>query len=94
MFVREPDGSIKLPQFRFLDFNPRRRQRRAAAARVEVIPSILHQDDEPSFWVWMTERDVRKNIKEFGPHPELMKALQSYGAPNKQMSNSDPEKTS
>ena len=28
----------------------------------------------------MSERDVRANIREFGPHPELQRALDAYTA--------------
>ena len=58
--------------FKFVEFNPRRAMRGADAARVEVDP-----DGE---WLWMSKRDIKANIKEFGDHPELQKALASYGA--------------
>jgi hypothetical protein len=56
------------PEFKLLEFNPRRRMRGAEAARVEV-------DGD---WLWMSERDLKLNIETFGPHPELLKALEGY----------------
>ena len=46
--------------------------RSAEAARVEVDPD--------GDWLWMSKRDIKANIKEFGEHPELQKALEAYGA--------------
>jgi hypothetical protein len=57
--------------FRLVDFNQTRHFRGKPAARVEVDP-----DGE---WLWMTAQDVRLNIRDFGDHPELQKALQAYG---------------
>jgi len=56
-------------QFKFIEFNERRAMRGAEAARVEV-------DGE---WLWMSKSDIKKNIKAFGNHPELQKALAAYG---------------
>lgn len=56
--------------FKFIEYNPRRAIRDAAAARVEV--------DTDGEWLWMTKSDIRKNMKQFGPHPELQKALDAY----------------
>ena len=58
--------------FRFIEFNDRRALRGADAARVEV--------DTDGDWLWMNKRDIRANMKEFGDHPELQKALDAYGA--------------
>lgn len=58
--------------FKFIEFNPRRAMRSAEAARVEV-----HPDGD---WLWMSKRDIKANIKVFGEHPELQKALEAYGA--------------
>lgn len=55
------------PQFTFLEFNQRRAMRGAPAARVQV--------DADGGWLWMSASDIKKNVKEFGPDPELMKAL-------------------
>ena len=56
------------PDFVFVEFNPRRKSRGVEAARVSV-------DGD---WLWMSKRDIQNNIKEFGPHPELLKALSQY----------------
>lgn len=59
-------------EFRLIEFNDRRWMRGADAARVSVI-----QDGEDD-WLWMSKRDVSMNIKQFGPHPELIKAQLEY----------------
>lgn len=57
------------PDFKFVEFNPRRKKQRGAeAARVEA-------DGE---WMWMSKNDIKNNIRDFGPHPELLKALEAY----------------
>lgn len=58
--------------FRFIEFNPRRASRGAPAARVEVL------GDGCDYWLWMTPRDIRKNIAAHGDCAELQKALNSY----------------
>jgi len=60
------------PYFRFVEFNNRRAIRDVAAARVEIDP-----DGE---WLWMTKSDIKANIKTFGCHDELVKALNAYGS--------------
>lgn len=57
--------------WRLVEFHARRAMRDAPAARVEVDP-----DGE---WLWMTPRDIRLNIRDYGDHPELRKALAAYG---------------
>lgn len=59
-------------EFRFIEFNLRRAMRGAEAARVEVI------EGEESDWLWMSERDISRNIASFGSHPELVKAQEAY----------------
>lgn len=59
--------------FKFIEFHERRASRGAEAARVEVI------DGEDSGWIWMSRVDIRRNIRAFGQHPELLKALEAYG---------------
>jgi len=56
--------------FRFIEYNPRRHLRGANAARVEIDP-----DGE---WLWMSQKDLKENIKYHGSHPELLKALDAY----------------
>lgn len=29
-------------------------------------------------WMWMSTFDLHFNVRDFGPHPELMKALDAY----------------
>jgi hypothetical protein len=55
-------------EFLLLRFNPRRHMRSAPAAEVAV-------NGEP---LWMTRKDIRENIKLFGDHKELIKALDAY----------------
>lgn len=67
------------PEFKFVEFNPRRRLRGAEAARVEVIYS-----DGESDLLWMSVRDIKANIREFGQQEGLKQALDAYrngGAP-------------
>jgi hypothetical protein len=61
------------PNWRFIEFNERRAMRSVEAARVEV-------DPDTGDWLWMSKRDIKNNIQEFGAHPELQKALVAYGA--------------
>lgn len=59
-------------EFKFIEFNDRRWVRGADAARVSVI------EDGEEHWLWMSKRDIAMNIKEFGPHFELVKAQLAY----------------
>lgn len=61
----------KPPLFRFTQFNPRRFARGADAAEVEC-------HGEP---LWCSRDDLELNIRDFGEHPELMKALAAYRTP-------------
>lgn len=54
--------------FLLLRFNPRRALRGAPAAEVETPFGLL----------WMSRSDIRKNLREFGDHPELWKAYEAY----------------
>lgn len=58
------------PPFRFIEFNPRRAGRGVEAARVQV--------DDDGEWLWMSKKDIRNNMRDFGQHPELQKALDAY----------------
>lgn len=58
--------------FKLIDFNRTRWVRGAPAARVEV--------SLDGRWLWMSERDLRANIKEYGSHTELVRALKEYGS--------------
>ena len=61
-------------EFRFIEFNVRRYARGADAARVEVI------DADKKDWLWMSKRDLAKNMMTFGRHPELLTAYAAYEA--------------
>jgi len=60
--------------FRFVELNPRRKFRGVEAARVDIF-----EDGEPAGWLWMSKKDIRNNLKEFGECSELHKALAAYG---------------
>ena len=83
----EPESEVEMPQaptaaraaregFRLIEFNPRRHARKAEAARVAV-PDALGGG-----WLWMSARDIRRNIAEFGDDPELCRALAAYKTPH------------
>lgn len=61
------------PAFSFYEYNPRRASRGAEAVRMRVT-------DEDGFvgLLWMSERDIRRNMMAFGPCAELDKALAAY----------------
>jgi hypothetical protein len=61
-------------EFKFIEFNPRRAMRGADAARVEVI------EGGEGEWLWMSKRDIAKNMMTFGRCPELVKAHDAYKA--------------
>jgi hypothetical protein len=60
-------------KFKFIEFNPRRAERGAEAARMEVT-----YDDGESEWLWMSKRDIAKNMMAFGRCDELTKAHEAY----------------
>lgn len=62
--------SSDCPPFRLVDFNQRRKQRGVEAVRMQV--------SEDGDWLWMSKKDLQLNIRDFGPHPELLKALDHY----------------
>jgi len=72
----ELSGSEPVLSWRFIEFNPRRKSRGAEAARVEVF-----EDGESCGWLWMSERDILNNIRDFGESEELRKALVAYRCP-------------
>jgi len=61
------------PIFRLVEFNPRRARRGAEAARVEVTYNEGDID-----LLWMSPRDIRNNIREFGQQEGLQKVLDAY----------------
>ena len=60
-------------KFEFVEFNPRRAMRGADAARVRAI-----YDDGTDDVLWMSKRDIAKNMMAFGRCDELTKAHQAY----------------
>jgi len=56
------------PTFQLIRFNPRRDLRGAPAAEVLVNGVPL----------WMTRADIMNNIRDFGWHSELQKAIEYY----------------
>ncbi len=68
--------------FRLIEFNPRRFERGAEAARVAVI------EDGQEGWLWMSAEDIRNNLREFGENLELRRALGAYFAAGKRLPRS------
>ena len=64
-------------EFRLVEFNERRWLRGADAARV-AIHDTEQANDGVEEWLWMSKRNLAANIKEFGAHPELLKAVLEY----------------
>lgn len=62
--------------WRFDEFNNMRAARGAKAARVY----IDQNDGQGETWLWMSKADIKNNIKDFGDHPELQKALKACNA--------------
>ena len=67
LFVRHRKV-IMSTEFRFIEYNTRRAARGVEAARVAVI------EDDDEQWIWMSKRDIAKNMMVFGRNPELIKA--------------------
>lgn len=65
-------GETNAMHWRFIEFNPRRAARSVEAAMVETHPA--------GDWLWMSRKDIKNNMRDFGTRPELEKALQAYGA--------------
>lgn len=61
------------PQFQLIEFNTRRLERGADAARVHVTYSEGDYEE-----LWMSTRDLRNNISLFGQHEALTQALAAY----------------
>mgnify|MGYP001263555288 CR=1 FL=1 len=58
--------------FELIEFNTRRLARGVEAARVS------YEVDGDCGWLWMSRRDVEKNIREFGESPGLLAARDAY----------------
>lgn len=70
---------MSVPTFSLYQFNPRRWVRGAPAARVAVA-----NPDGTNDLLWMTEQDIRKNIKAFGESLGLDMALNCYKRPGQE----------
>ena len=71
---QHPEASPQYPQFRFIEFNKRRQMRGAECARIEI---TYAEGDEDC--IWMSAGDLHANIRQFGKHEALVKALEAYG---------------
>jgi hypothetical protein len=60
--------------FRFIEFNDRRWLRGVEAARV----SVREDQGDDDNWLWMSRRDIAKNMKAHGRCVELLKAYAEY----------------
>jgi len=58
--------------FRLVRYNPRRKARGARAAELEI------SDENGSMALWMNERDLKANVREYGPHEALLEAMVAY----------------
>lgn len=58
-------------EFKFVEFNPRRKARGAEACRVEVT------DEHGTYWLWMSKSDIGRNMMEHGADDELQKAWEA-----------------
>lgn len=78
---RQPESQLSVnhgstyPRFELIEFNTRRLARRAEAARVLVSYSADPEDVE---LLWMSKHDVQQNLKAFGWHVDLDRALDAY----------------
>lgn len=61
------------PTFELVEYNPRRRSRGAEAARVKV----TWQDGETEL-LWMSQKDIRANLRESGKSKGLDDAAKAY----------------
>lgn len=62
-------------KFEFMEFNLRRMARGAEAARV-----LVTYEDGSDDLIWMSKRDIAKNMMAFGRCAELTKSHQAYEA--------------
>jgi hypothetical protein len=64
--------SVTRTTFDLYEYNPRRRQRGSEAACVKVT------EDGEEFLLWMSPKDIRKNLKHHGESKGLRDALEAY----------------
>jgi len=60
--------------FELIEFNHVRDARGKEAAKIRVI-----EDGEAQGFLWMSEEDLRANIRDVGPSDALSEALRAYG---------------
>jgi hypothetical protein len=77
------------PKFELHRYNPRRKARGVEAAEMKV----TWPDGEVEY-LWMSEADIRANIKEFGPSAGLGRAVGAYVANVEVLPNTEHEQTS
>lgn len=70
-----PGQSGDTVTFTLIEFNTRRLMRGAVAAKVAIL-----LDGEQVNWLWMTPKDCRNNIAEFGPSDVLDGVIAQYRA--------------
>jgi hypothetical protein len=58
--------------FRFVRYNPIRKQRGAPAAELEI------EDENNIIRLWMDEKDLKRNVQLYGPHEALLEAMIAY----------------
>jgi hypothetical protein len=61
------------PTFTLVRYNPRRKARGVEAARVKVTWPAGDTEE-----LWMSEADLRNNIRDFGSNESLANALKAY----------------
>ena len=61
------------PTFELIRYNPRRKARGAEAAEVRCT-----WDGDETADLWMSEKDIKRNIKVYGPQKGLTDALKAY----------------
>ena len=61
-------------KFLLKEFNDVRRFRGADAANMQVI-----EDDGTEVYLWMNQSHIEANVRDFGPHPDLLLAFKMYG---------------
>lgn len=52
-------------------------RRRALRGSIPLEMKVIY-DDENWGYLWMTEKHLQRNIREYGRHPELLRGLQCY----------------
>lgn len=74
MNIKHDPQQQPITTFEFLEFNQVRWMRDKEAAKISVIENGVTQG-----FLWMSAKDIRNNIRNFGPSEPLEKALRAYG---------------